>query len=250
MIKNKQITNSLQQGYSGTIELIHTKTNIEIIKWTEYFSALLVESRAFDLIRLKYEGSVRKAKVIAESWYAFSSFMPWFLCQAAAMVSNNLLRHYIIQTAFEELGLRDHREIHPEMFWKSAETIGINELPTIEDFNIELIEKILSGLKETLLGYTSDSKIMGVLLGLEIPAEENIEIIFNGLGYDNQQLEKLENEKFFKLHREIELEHVRLTVANFIKFCQTEKQKSEFIEGFNDGVEFWRSYWSVVSKFI
>ena len=42
------------------------------------------------------------------------------------MVSTNEKRHYVIQTAFEELGMRDAREIHPDI-WQVVKTAGVTD---------------------------------------------------------------------------------------------------------------------------
>jgi hypothetical protein len=238
-------------GYNTTKEETFTSENPEVIRWREFFEERVNSLGIFEGFERNHPGrSIERARAVGTQWYRFSSFMPWFLCQAAAMVSDNEKRHYIIQTAFEELGMRDVLEIHPELFWDAA----ITAESTIEDRKRLSCENgvshALSKLKESLLSFKSDDEILGVLLGLEIPAKENIETIFSSLAHTNELTHKLTDNKFFKLHRQIESEHVRLTVANFLRFCQTEEKKNSFIKGFDVGTHFWNQFWNSVGAII
>ena len=140
--------------------------------------------------------------------------------------------------------MRDVNEIHPEMFWQSAELVGI----TLEDRErigkCSNIREVLSFLKASLLESESDTEVMGLLLGLEMPAVENIETVFSSLEYKDDLVKDLACHVFFRLHRVIENEHVRLTVSNFLRFCNHSRQKQEFIRGFDKGIEFWSKFWS------
>jgi hypothetical protein len=173
--------------------------------------------------------------------------MPWFLCQAAAMVSTNEKRHYVIQTAFEELGMRDAREIHPDMFWDAAKAVGIAEEERAAIHREPAPAAVLASLRAMLLSYKTDEEVLGILLGLEIPARENIETVFSSLAHSRDARATLDAHKFFVLHRQIEIEHVRLTVSNFLRFCTEDAQKERFIRGFDDGLAFWRSFWGSAS---
>jgi pyrroloquinoline quinone (PQQ) biosynthesis protein C len=109
------------------------------------------------------------------------------------------------------------------------------------------VQSALDDLWRSLVSFKSDSEVLGILLGLEIPAEENIEMIFTSLGYSESVSAVLAKTKFFALHRAIEIEHVRLTVSNFLRFCSTEEQRAQFVAGFDTGLEFWKRYWNAVS---
>jgi hypothetical protein len=56
--------------------------------------------------------------------------------------------------------------------------------------------------------------------------------------------------KFFAIHRIIESEHIRLSVSNWLRFCKTPQEKTEFMEGTHIGLMFWKQYWSCVSDAI
>ena len=236
-------------GYSGTIESIYTVNHQDIINWTNYFHERMNEKEIFKKFTENLPKDIDTASIVATGWHVFSTFMTQFLCQAAAMVSNNLARHYVIQTAFEELGMRDSAQIHPDLFWEAAKSIGITVHESVKKEN-SMITASLSNLKSSLLSYTSDMQIFGVLLGLEIPAIENIETVFSSMAYNENAKMALEKDIFFILHREIEVEHVRLTVSNFLRFQKSKKDVDDFIFGFTDGIKFWNDYWAAMKFYV
>jgi hypothetical protein len=238
-------------NYEPVVEPVYTKGNCQVINWTKYFSDILSDKAIFSRFTSpEIPKTLQSATVVANSWHLFSSFMPWFLCTAAAKVSTNFMRHYIIQTAFEELGMRDHKEIHPDMFWDAAKTVGVKQsLAEIQGAD-STVQQSIDYLRRKLLHYGNDAKILGILLGLEIPAQENIETIYNCLAYNNVCEKRLAGHRFFIIHRKIEIEHVRLSVSNFLRFCTKEQEKADFIHGFNDGLYFWNCFWTGVKKLL
>lgn len=229
-------------GYSGTIESIFTVNHPDVINWTNYFHQKMNEREIFENFTSNLPKNITTASIVASGWHAFSIFMPQFLCQAAAMVSNNLARHYVVQGAFEELGMRDSTQIHPDLFWDAIMSAGItrNDIAASEE---SLINAALSDLKAKLLSYKSDMQLFGVLLGLEIPAVENIETVFTSIAYNNDVKTMLAKSMFFILHREIEGEHIRLAVSNFLRFQQSKQDADDFVLGFMDGIQFWSDFW-------
>ena len=232
-------------GYNATKDGLYTPEHPDVIAWTRQFEQRATEKGIFTtLIATHPAPSIKKAITVGALWHRFSEFMPWFLCQASAMVSTNEKRHYVMQTAFEELGMRDAAEIHADMFWSAANLAGA----TISDRDRIRLQSTPTSVLERLRTYLfeshSDSEILGLLLGLEIPAIENIETLLASLSHNSDLGEKLAAHKFFRLHRQIEIEHVRLTVANFLRFCGTEDERALFIRGFDKGLEFWLQFWT------
>lgn len=238
-----------QLCYGGIQEKTYTSNHSDVIKWTTHFHNIINENKIFDGMKVLPK-NFKTAQSVATGWHAFSEFMPWFLCLAASMVSTNQARHYVIQTAFEELGMRDCDQIHPDMFWKAANSIDIfspDELILSENSEIK---NSLKFLKERLFSYKTDMSIFGILLGLEIPAVENIETLFTAMAYDTSSERILNKEFFFKLHRIVEIEHVRLTVSNFLRFQKSDTDINLFINGFMDGIIFWKKFWFAMSSYI
>jgi hypothetical protein len=48
---------------------------------------------------------------------------------------------------------------------------------------------------------------------------------------------------FFRIHRVVENEHIRLSIAKYLHFCRTVHEKNRFIGSFDIGVQFWRAFW-------
>lgn len=233
-----------EQHYIGIQEQEYTANHRDILHWTEFFHSRVRSRAIFESFERAQPKSFSRAKVVGVFWHRFSSFMPWFLCEAAARVSTNEKRHYVIQTAFEELGMRDVREIHPKMFWETAVHVGITESDKVRLAAIETGIEVLNSLRASILMAKDDETVMGLLLGLEIPAQENIETVFASLAHSKEAECELAVTKFFRLHRQIEIEHVRLTVSNFLRFCLTEEERARFIDGFDQGTSFWEKFWA------
>ncbi|MNS85714.1 hypothetical protein D3C72_1195880 [compost metagenome] len=117
-----------------------------------------------------------------------------------------------------------------------------------KDYEIVNIKNILEGLKNTLLNTKSQYGIVGLLLSFEIIAEENIETLFKGLCFDDNCIALLSDTPFFEIHRADETEHIRHSVANFLRFCQTDESKKEFMISFEDGLNFWRNFWNYIAE--
>lgn len=235
-------------GYDFIRESVFNENHPEVIRWTNFFELRLQQRGIFERFdKIVPRRSIEKAAVVLKEWHRFSEMMPWFLCQAAALVSSNWLRHYVIQTAFEELGARDAEEIHHELFLREAKSVGI---PWVESYPVKIADcaRIISRLKKRLLKCKSDEEILGLLLGLEIPARENIETVFSSLAYSGNTRELLEQGKFFKLHRVLEVEHIRLNIANYLRFCETNRKKQQYVLGFDAGIEFWSAFWTQMAR--
>jgi len=236
-----------EQQYLGVKEATYSANHPEVLKWTKFFRYRTLARDIFAAMT-GVSPSTERARVVSVQWHRFSEFMPAFLCQAAAMVTTNEKRHYVIQTAFEELGMRDVHEIHPDMFWAAAATAGASDADRMRMRGPGPVQSALDDLWRSLVSFRTDPEVLGILLGLEIPAEENIEMIFTSLGYSEPVRAELAKTKFFALHRAIEIEHVRLTVSNFLRFCSTDEQRTQFVRGFDAGLDFWKRYWKSVSE--
>jgi hypothetical protein len=181
-------------------------------------------------------------------WYEFSKFSVWYLCQSAAKSSDAVKRHYIIQYAFEELGMRDVDEIHSELLKKCAISSGIKETAFEELKDWKPLHNELTNLREILLHYSMDAEVLGLNLGMEFPARENISTVQICLSPDPISAKIILQSRFFQIHNVIEAEHIRLGIANFLRFCPREDDKIGFLTGFDDGIRFWVGFWTVVSQ--
>lgn len=234
-------------GYASTIEREFTEAHPEVSKWNGYFRDRMLAVDIFgNFQRLPRPRSLARAQIVGEVWHHFSNAMPLFLCQACAMLSSNQLRHYAIQTAFEELGMRDSNEIHPDLFRRTLDSVGATRaLPQDAP-----VYTVVRSLHVRLKACRDDGEILGLLLGLEIPAIENITSVLESLSFDSKTEAILRESRFFKLHLAIELEHVRLTLSNYLRFCKDSTSRAQFVEGFDAGISFWREFWNGAAELI
>lgn len=225
-------------GYDAVVEKTFTSDHAELVQWTEFFGERLNQKGIFRyFLGPDFQPSFAAAMVVGPQWLRFSACMPRVLCQAAAQVDTNECRHYVIQTAFEELGMRREDEIHCNLFRDCVRMAGVVETESAR------IDPLLDGLYATLKRSRSQSFVLGLLLGLEMPAAENIETVFRSLAHNAHIAKQMDETLFFRLHRLIEPEHVRLTISNFLRFCQNDGQKRQFTRGFDAGIAFWSEFW-------
>lgn len=213
----------------------------EVLEWTKFFYKRANVEKIFkEITENPLFSSEISAHVVGKMWHSFSEFMPKYLCSSAAKVNSNEIRHYIAQVAFEELGSRNIDHLHSKLFYNCLEMANVPD-GISEIFNAEVpLEFLWQELQKT----ESTEKILGISLGLEMPAVENIETIFNSLAHNSDVSEKLSKSLFFRIHRVNEEEHIRLNVANFLRFCPSEDQKVNFISGFDVAIKFWNNFWS------
>jgi hypothetical protein len=223
----------------------------EVIEWTNsfYHRANVNEIFAITWEKIKNNDKNNSA-IIGTFWHHFSSLAPKVMSIAAGKVSNNLIRHYIVQIIFEELGSRNHRLIHPDIFLDCLYELDVNDQERNRIITKYVHKMPFQSLLSIMDNANSDSKILGILLGLEIDAEENITTIHDGLIYNEKSMNVVKKSSFFRIHKIAEKEHIRLNVANFLKFCPTDENKQDFLEGFDEAVNFWRIYWASISEII
>lgn len=232
-------------------ENIYDKDSAEVIEWTDRFSKRANIPTIFNEIGKRIATKkFLNAEIVGTFWHHFSALAPQVMSIAAAKVDSNLMRHYIVQIIFEELGTRNHRLIHPDLFLDTIEEIGVTK-----ERRKNLVKKYLAilgldNLVSVMNGAKTNSEILGILLGLEIDANENIQTIFDSLAFDDEAEVKVKHTPFFKIHRIAEDEHIRIDVANFLRFCQTDKEKGEFTQGFDKAVSFWKNYWDAMAQII
>ncbi len=221
----------------------------DVIKWTKFFYQRAEIPQMFRGIwQLNKKKNKFNALVVGAFWQHFSNWVPLFLGMAMVRASNNIKRHYLVQIVFEELGGRNTDEIHPFLFESSIKSVGIDH-QRVEEFHKDASFKLSEVLAKHLANMENakdDFEIFGLNLGLEINAEENISTLLDSLWIASDSKKKLEESLFFQIHNVVEEEHIRLNVANFLRFCETEDAKSSFLAGFDKSVEFWKSFWDGV----
>ncbi|WP_205827961.1 iron-containing redox enzyme family protein [Microbulbifer harenosus] len=229
-------------------ESVYDYDHPEVIYWTKYFQEEAAKHNVFVNINatIQSKRSITAAESMATAWYDFTRYVPVFLCKAVALTTDPERQHHLIQIAYDELGGRDKEYIHSNLFLDAIKDAGINLI----NESAASIKEVLSGLDRTLVGISSQFGIVGLLLSFEIIAEENIETLFNCLCHDKKCEKPLSDSPFFKIHRADETEHIRHSVANYLRFCKTETQKREFKQSFDAGIDFWQRFWDQNARII
>lgn len=216
----------------------------EVIEWGRRFQRRAAAAAPFARIGECLRNRSRQtAAVVGANWLSFSTWLPSFLTLSAARVKDNLVRHYLIQIAYEELGGRRSDEIHCRLFAEALAGIGIGEKDLDSLGGAARPSDIYDDFYGALIRAESTAEILGLNLGVEIIADENIETLFSLLAYSDDAAGALNESAFFRLHRAIEEEHLRLSISNFLKFCGGERERASFSGGFDRAIAFWRSFW-------
>lgn len=193
----------------------------------------------------------RRSRAVAETmarvWSDFSRHVPKFIARAVSQTDDPERQHHLIQIAVDELGGKNKKLIHSKLFMEAISKIGIG---FGSGSNLSPIRAVLDMLDQSLASARSEEAIIGLLMSFEILAPENIETLFECLSFDDAARETLSASPFFKIHRQDETEHIRHSVANFLRFCTTDDEKSAFMTAFREGVYFWERFWDQSSRLI
>lgn len=221
----------------------------EVVFWTKHFMAEAEKRNVFTNIQatMNVHRSLMAAETMATAWYDFTRYVPTFITKAVAQTDDPERQHHLIQIAYDELGGKDKGYIHSKLFLEAIDKAGIRLAPSSSASSIKEILKVLN---ETLVGTQSQSGIVGLLLSFEIIAEENIETLFQSLCYDETSEKILAATPFFKIHRADETEHIRHSIANFLRFSNAEKAREEFRVSFDQGIDFWHRFWDQCARLV
>ncbi len=216
----------------ATVERLHLRQNVNKI-FSDFNDSIL---KADDI----------SALYVGATWSNFTAYVPKLLCGLASKAKSNLLRHYLIQTAFEELGGRNHKLIHCGLFDEAGSIIGFDFRSSAKNIHQESLVKLANILNHNL----SDSEIIGVTLGLEFPANLNISTLIESIAHTPLLQARLLKTPFFQIHTLIEDEHIRLSVANLLRFCTRPNELDKALVRFDEAIAFWRLFWRESSEIV
>ncbi len=222
----------------------YTLDHPEVIFWTDFFLSEANKKDIFsDLTESSPVATKYTALVVGSSWHKFSEFMPKLLTHAATSMHSNEKRHYITQVAWEELGEGNINNLHCDLFEEALTLSEVTQDEYEAFIHTDYSHEPIRALQNSFLKLNSDSEILGLCLGLEIIAIENIETIYWALAHTPEVAERISATKFFKIHRFNETEHIRLNISNYLKFCSTPLEKDKFKQGFDEALKFWEFFW-------
>ncbi len=239
----KTIISSQDEIYKGSKRYDEVRSKISILdessNLVDSFSSLYkVEDVFSENLELCVENIKEHANVVFGMWFRFSEVMPKVLSKIASKYDCNEERACAIQIAHEELGEGQLNHIHCNAFKRVGEKIGLR---INQQDNCESLNKLSNFVDRS----SGDKELLGLGLGLEIIANENISTIFNYLSYDDLSKDILERSYFFKTHFVNEDGHIAENINNY-RFCETEEDKVLFLKGFFNGLDFWQEFWSEV----
>jgi len=246
---NQDIENSVRSD--RVFDNIFTLDSEEVQNWTAHFKKRAKIEEIFKPIWEQMRNpSLICRNIVGTFWHQFSALVPKIMCTGAGKLSNNEMRHYVIQPIFEELGKRNHKAIHPDIFLDCIDEIGISSKIRYDLLKLHLYKLPLLFLENSMGTSITDHETLGIFLGLEINAVENIETLIDSLSHSEESKKQILNSTFFRIHRVAEEEHIRLNIANFLRFCPSEYDKDNFLKGFDISVFFWKKYWQCISDII
>lgn len=184
-----------------------------------------------------------RSLLVAQRWYAFSKFVPRILIASAHIAESEEQRSRLISIANDELGNGETDETHAKLFLRALFESGIELKGFSEDSSSSNLNEVFDSLLDDL-GDSSIAYGLGMLCGLEIPAEEIVELLVDSLGHNEATRHSLSNSHFFVLHRQIEKAHKLHFAEHYILFCKGDNTKQrDFALGVERVLKFWKEYW-------
>lgn len=226
----------------------YSQSNSIVQEWTGFFRNLTAEQRIFELISETSSSNEDRALVVGSYWSEFSRIVPNLLIQAAAKLKDINKQLYFVRIAHEELGGGNLDEVHADLFNTSLRLAGVSDQQRDFFVHAKVKRQSLDIIERAIVSAKSDSEIIGIGLGLEAPAFENIEILFSSLLPACKGNASLEQQPFFKIHRVVETEHIRLNIENFLRYCHSATERQEFLNGFYSALQFWKIFWDDAAK--
>lgn len=230
-------------------ELTYDYGHPDVVFWTRFFSDRAKKLDLFANIdaTIRSRRSRAAAETMGQTWCQFTRHVPKFITRAVSLTNDPERQHHLIQIAYDELGGSDKKVIHSNLFLEALSKIDIHFAP---GSSLVSIYDVLAVLDTILADAESEEAIIGLLLSFEIVAQENIEMLFECLSFDASSRETLSASRFFQIHRQDETEHIRHSVANFLRFCTTETHRADFLRSFDEGLKFWELFWDRTSRLI
>ncbi len=190
---------------------------------------------------------VTRARVVGGLWYHLSEHIVDVLCTALAGLSDPHIRHLVVQTAYEELGENDPNHIHTDLLRETLAVASVSGEDILTWSGHPTIRRLMTDMMEQLRSYQTDAEIAGMLLGMELVAYENIDLVVDYLGHEPAVAEKLAGTRWVRLHHQLEEQHIRRAVGVFVDRVKAPHDQRRFMAAFVDTMDFWRSFWGTIA---
>jgi len=136
--------------------------------------------------------------------------MPVFLDEISKFISDKKLKKNILEIKNEEAGESEDTS-HANLFKYALKEINL----LIEEKEFDELNKF-KDMFDKLLNVSIDKEafVLGVNYGLEINAEDNIQLLLKNCSYSEESIEILRRTSFFDIHLKNEIEHIKICFEN------------------------------------
>lgn len=186
-------------------------------------------------------------RLVAASWYKFSLEMLNILSIAVGKINNPRKKCFPAETLFEELGEGREKSIHCDLFLEVCNKLCIADKDRSSLLEVSNNSFLIDDLVLKVKSLDDENEILGLLYGLEIPANENIESLISGVSSSDQMYSVIEQLRFFKIHRVVEDIHIERGAFSYF-LCSHIGALDSFNKGIQISLEFWKEFWGNLGK--
>lgn len=225
-------------------------TQEEMVKqYTSFFQRLARPTDIFNNFQKNVPvKTLQSAKVIGALWYHLSEAIVDILCIALAKLENPRIRHFVMQTAYEELGEDSEDKIHTDLLRESLRAAGVTDVDILTWSGARDVHASIASLRDNLNACVSDEEICGLLLGMEIIAYENIANVVDYLDYSSDVGSKVRTTEWVRLHNTLEEAHIHRSVSVFVRHVPDFTSRRKFVRKFMETMAFWNEFWEAIAR--
>lgn len=178
--------------------------------------------------------------IVGYRWLQFSEKMPDLLSLMIQNTKQNIDRCRFVTILFEELGCGKAQSVHSSLYKDALKSAGITENRlSVADPSLKLNE---TAPIENEIRKGQDEIILGISMGLELIAQENIAVLAKAYSVSGRNDLILNSDLFFQIHFQNEIEHIESNLINY-EDLETNDQKTKFKIGVNISLDFWQRFW-------
>lgn len=220
----------------------------EVANYTRFFMELAKPEEIFPVFEATIpEKSQESATVIGSLWYHLSESIVDFLCKALGKLENPYIRHFVVQTAYEELGEDSEQMLHTDLLRQTLSVAGVTDTDILRWSGDMKVKESLEWLHQELDSCQTDAEITGILLGLEIIAYENIQNVLKAICYSDPVTDRVMETDWVRLHNQMEEHHIHRAVSVFVRYVTDLTSQRKFVQRFTQAMVFWQRFWAAVA---
>lgn len=220
----------------------------KISQYTSFFHGLSQPNQIFAPMQAIMEGRNKaECKVVGALWYHLSEAIVDILCIALAKLKNPMIRHLVVQTAYEELGETSPDNIHTDLLREMLHKADITDVDILRWSGHEGVNEAISSLKSQLWNAKTDAEICGILLGMEIIAYNNVDCVVDHLSRNEEVSELVRNTPWTTMHHQLEEGHIRRAVSVFVDYIPNLTGQRDSVAAFMSTIRFWEDFWGEIA---